>query len=280
MNDPLSIPRYALFGETSAFPDVLHIERFKDRAAGYEWVINPHRHDEIHQFFMMIDGKSRTRIDDRLIPFSAGEFLYIPARIVHEFAFEPGSDGFVLSFPAPLLAELARASSDIRAALTQPLHGRTPDGLTAQLTALQQTHRSTSRFRPQKLASLAQLVLIAIAEQAEQSTGANAAKLTRLNALISEHLHESWQVKDYAAALAITAGQLSRITRAAAGTGAQAYIESQIMAEAARMLAFTQIPVAEVGFQTGFQDPAYFARRFRKHHDASPTDYRRRYFSR
>jgi AraC family transcriptional regulator, transcriptional activator of pobA len=87
---------------------------------------------------------------------------------------------------------------------------------------------------------------------------------------------DGWGAADYAAALAMTPGQLSRICRAAAGTGAAAYIETATLTEACRLLAFTRMPVAEVGYRLGYADPSYFSRRFRARLSETPTDYRAR----
>jgi AraC family transcriptional regulator, transcriptional activator of pobA len=35
-----SIPSWQLYGEVSAFPDILHVERVIDRAAGLDWTIS------------------------------------------------------------------------------------------------------------------------------------------------------------------------------------------------------------------------------------------------
>ena len=57
------IPDFNLFGETSAFPDVVHCERIVDRARLHDWTIAPHRHREMVQVFYMHRGEARARID-------------------------------------------------------------------------------------------------------------------------------------------------------------------------------------------------------------------------
>lgn len=95
--------------------------------------------------------------------------------------------------------------------------------------------------------------------------------------LIARHMAEGWGVADYASALSVTAGHLNRICRAATGTSAGRHIEIAVMTEASRLLAFTQLPVTEVGYRLGFDDPSYFSRRFRALRGEAPSDYRRRF---
>ncbi|MEF9606167.1 helix-turn-helix transcriptional regulator, partial [Paracoccus sp. PXZ] len=78
-------------------------------------------------------------------------------------------------------------------------------------------------------------------------------------------------------ALSITPGHLNRICRAATGESASRHIEKAVMTEASRLLAFTRLSVAEIGYRLGFSDPSYFSRRFRVMTGQSPTTYRDRF---
>ncbi|MEY8841909.1 helix-turn-helix transcriptional regulator, partial [Cribrihabitans sp. XS_ASV171] len=99
-------------------------------------------------------------------------------------------------------------------------------------------------------------------------------RLAQFDTLIARHMSEGWTASDYAAALSITAGHLSRLCRTATGRGATAYIEQARIEEACRLLAFTRLPVSEIGFRLGFADPSYFSKRFRNARDQTPSAYR------
>ena len=55
-----------------------------------------------------------------------------------------------------------------------------------------------------------------------------------------------------------------------------AFLETAAMTEACRLIAFTRLPVAEVGYRLGYTDPPYFSRRFRARMGESPSAYRAR----
>lgn len=76
-----------------------------------------------------------------------------------------------------------------------------------------------------------------------------------------------------------TPGHLNRLCQAALGTSASRHIEALTMTEARRLLAFTRLTVAEVGYRLGFADPSYFSRRFRAETGESPSAYRARFNS-
>ena len=123
---------------------------------------------------------------------------------------------------------------------------------------------------------MANALLACIAETSEAaSTDARSQdRLSRLTALVRQHMAEGWSVSDYADALSVSAGHLSRLCRAATGAGAQSFIERVILDEACRYLVFTDLPVAEIGYRTGFSDPGYFSKRFRAAMGTAPRSYR------
>ena len=59
------IPVWHLYGENSAFPDVLQIETITDRAEGLDWQIAPHQH--LHQFFLLQEGAARIVLDGQIL---------------------------------------------------------------------------------------------------------------------------------------------------------------------------------------------------------------------
>ncbi|WP_112323601.1 helix-turn-helix domain-containing protein [Oceanibium sediminis] len=276
MPRPAAIPDFTLFGETGAFPDVVHCERIRDRASGHGWVITPHRHSQMVQVFLLESGHAEAQLDDRVIRIGPGTVLYIPAQTVHGFAFAPGTEGFVMSFPLPLLGGILSANPDVGASLAAPIGGMAGPRLVASAALLADTLAGTATYRATAAIGLAQAMLAAVAElgapPGTPETGAG--HLRQLEALMKAHMGDGWRPGDYAAALSISTGHLSRLCRAAAGVGANAYIERATMTEASRLLAFTRLPVAVIGYRLGFADPAYFSRRFRVVQGLTPTAYR------
>ena len=281
MDDENRIPVFSLFGETGAFPDVVHCERIRDRAQGHGWVIAPHRHSQMTQLFYIEEGSAETKVDARSLSLGSGEFLYLPIHTVHSFEFSPGTEGLVLSFPLPILASIGPAREDLSGWLSAPITGRAEGPLVDLIGHLVRRLGGAAPFRSQSVIGLAHAILAEVAEaglsdRASRNSSATE-RLQRLDALIARHLADNWRPGDYAAALSITTGQLSRICRQERGLSAGAYIEAAVMTEACRLLAFTRMPVAEVGYRTGFADPSHFSRRFRLSQGETPSDYRARF---
>lgn len=275
------IPVFSLFGETGAFPDVVHCERIRDRAQGHGWKITAHRHSQMTQLLLIEEGEAQAMVDSRRLVLTVGDFLYLPIHAVHAFEFSQGADGSVLSFPLPLLASIGPAADELRRALSKPVTGQADPSLIDLAGRLVSRLGGSGPFRSASVMGLAQAVLADVAESGlsdvAASDGSAGRRLQRLDALIASHLADNWRPGDYAKALSITTGQLSRICRKERSMSAGDYIEATIMTEACRLLAFTRMPVAEVGYRTGFADPSHFSRRFRHFQGETPSNYRMRF---
>lgn len=278
MTPETAIPAFNLFGETGAFPDVIHCERIWERARLHDWTISAHRHHDMAQLFVMDRGRAQVQLDDRALCMEDGWLLFVPVRFVHGFRFRRGAEGLVLSFPQPVLGPLAAGSADPGRALAQPFAGRGDATVTALCGEILAAFGGVAPFRTGLLIALTHALLIAVARLAVQA-GQTQQPLSRrrmgdLDRLIQAHMADGWGPADYARALSVTPGHLNRICRAALGISASAHIERATMTEARRLLAFTRLSVAEVGYRLGFGDPSYFSRRFRAVAGQSPTVYR------
>ncbi len=275
------IPVFNLFGETGAFPDVVHCERIRDRARLHDWEIAPHRHREMAQVFYMEQGAARARLDGREIPLDDGIFLFVPAQVVHGFAFRQGAEGLVLSFPLTLVSGLAGASAGLGARLSRAFAARADERAAALMRQIADAFAGHGTFRAPLLAGLAQALLAVVAEAGDRAAAETQPlaqrRMIAFDTLLAEHLADGWSAADFASALAMSPGHLNRICRAATGASVSRHIETARMTEARRLLAFTRLPVAEIGYRLGFSDPPYFSRRFRAVTGETPSDYRERF---
>lgn len=279
MNETSHIPAFNLFGETSAFPDVIHCERIFDRARLHGWKISPHRHHQMAQVFHIETGFAQVTLDGSESTLKNGEFLYVPPKIVHGFTFDKGTEGLVLSLPSPVVQRLGPQSQPLTAWLNSTHHTPLSDTARGLLSQLALFHDKSGIFRAQRLVALSHALLVTLAEDSAQIDTPDqdqTRQMQQLDALIADHMTEGWSATDYARALHMTAGHLNRIVRRDSGVTLTEYLETAVMTEACRHLAFTRLPVAEVGYRLGYSDPPYFSRRFRARMGETPTAYRAR----
>ncbi|GAA2635296.1 AraC family transcriptional regulator [Streptomyces axinellae] len=93
-------------------------------------------------------------------------------------------------------------------------------------------------------------------------------------AAVEEHFTDWHHVADYARALGYDVRTLTRATRAAAGTGAKAFLDQRILLEAKRLLAHTDLPVGGCARRLGFPDAGNFTTFFRRQARTPPAAWR------
>ena len=273
------IPVWQLYGENSPFPDLLHIERVVDRAAGLDWQIVPHRHLHLHQVFLILSGQLKLTIDGTTAPSDPPVFMNIPRGVVHGFTFAAGTEGYVLTLPAADFPELFAPGAETLAALDRPCVGKVPPGLAADFAAIAALHDRQDPLRRLRLRAAALALCCAVAEAAGAAGSTpqgDDPRILRFEVLVRSHLAQNWPLSDYARTLGLSERHLRRLCLESTGLSAHAFVEAIRLREACRLLAYTRMRVQEVGFALGFDDPAYFARTFRRGMGMAPGDYRAR----
>ena len=86
--------------------------------------------------------------------------------------------------------------------------------------------------------------------------------------------HPFGKVSEYAAELSVTPSHLNRAVKSETGRSAGEWVENARLSLARTLLHDHSIPISEISYKLGFEDPAYFSRFFRKLIGMSPTDFR------
>jgi two-component system response regulator YesN len=84
------------------------------------------------------------------------------------------------------------------------------------------------------------------------------------------------QLKEVAAAVHVSPSHLAHLLRTHVGASYVKYMTLLRMEEGKRLLAETDLKVAAIAVQAGYDDPAYFYRVFRREVGVTPSQYRRR----
>ena len=272
------IPSWNLFGEDRLFPDVLHVERIRDRAAGFDWTITPHRHPHLHQFLLLLSGDVLIAIDGETFTPASPVLLSVPSGAVHGFRFSIGTEGYVVTIPVATLTDLLGSGTEEGRRLRSARLVVPPATFHGAFERLYTEHRGRHVARAKMLtAQITQIaceVLRFMPRPILGDVGAMDPRVARLIDLLAVDGPAKRSVEDYAAQLNLSSRHLARLCVAAVGATPAALIEAATMHEARRLLAYTRAPIAEIGLGLGFEDASYFSRAFRRHVGRSPRDYR------
>ncbi len=269
----------------------VHYEGFEKLADFFGRNMPVHRHDRFFQVHLVMSGVVRVYLDDRLYVVEGPMFFVTPPTIPHAFVTETGSTGHVLTVRQQLVwshFEGMQAGS-LRGCIDQPLcvaldREAQPSRELMTLFALIATefadvHRSG---RELALQALTRLLFVHLLRYADQNQPAQAIRkdeigiFHRFNELIEAHYQEHWTLDRYAGKLNISESRLNDICRRLSDLPSKRLVHDRVVQEAKRLLMFTDHSVTEIAYTLGFNDPAYFARFFRRATAMTASEYRQR----
>jgi len=285
-----AIPAYFLYGEALQAPDerLVHIETIAGRSKLHKWTIRAHRHRDLHQVLLIRRGSTEVHLESESRLFRSPTAIVVPPGAVHSFEFEPGTEGFVISFARGLVRELAAASPALIETLDRPL-ARSLDRRALDATdswalaemLLREFGRSAPgrhvALRGMLGALLANLVRLAGTVTSQEAAPLPAReRVARFRESLERHFRTHMSVAAYAAELGASEPTLRRACLAVVGETPLEMLQLRLLIEAERQLRYTSMPVAQVAFYLGFDDPAYFSRFFMRRMGLAPRAFRTR----
>lgn len=283
------VPAYFLYGERLQAPDerLVHVETIAARSKLHDWTIRPHRHRDLHQLILGSRGSVAARLDGRSAALAAPLAIVIPPGVVHSFSFQPDTVGLVISFAASLAVELSAAGRGLLEFLERPA------ALSLNRAAAQATDlwtlgdllaREFARSAPGRHAALRGLLgaLLAnvlrlmsdVTSAPGQENPAARELVASFRRLVERQFRDHAPVLKYAAALCTSEPTLRRACLAVTGQTPVELLHLRLLVEAERQLRYTSMPVTQVAYHLGFEDPAYFSRFFSRRMGLSPRAFR------
>jgi AraC family transcriptional activator of pobA len=143
--------------------------------------------------------------------------------------------------------------------------------LGATMTRLLEDYRAGISSTLAALLAVAFNDIALLAQNGAEATSHESAGLaTSFRRLVDQHFRENWTISQYLDALGTTPHLLTKSVRRTYGRAPKSLIEDRRLVEAKRLLLFTVRSVEDVGYEIGFQDPAYFSRFFRQKTGSPP----------
>jgi AraC-like DNA-binding protein/quercetin dioxygenase-like cupin family protein len=264
----------------------------------------PQQSNDYFQTLLILSGRRIQHLGLRDIEASRGHILFMPPGVPHGATIKTRNVGLTISFNLPFLRpELpidAMAAWDQSSTLqTVPellpfvgqltLNLRCNKQLTSRLCTM--GAELEARANSPSLGALTfakaqlSLLLLEVVQAFEQPLVAAAAhsqrgittsnRIDELLAFLREHLSQRISINDAASHLHCSCSCLAtRIRRVTGKTFSELLFETRLL-RAKELLLYSDHRISEIAYSCGFDDHAYFSRRFRQLIGASPVDYRR-----
>jgi AraC family transcriptional activator of pobA len=249
----------------------------------------PHRHD-YHELIWGRQGSGLHRVDGRASPVTARTLTVIGRGQIHVFERGEHLSGAVVRIGEELLDDQGAAAlrGSWSPGASAPPSVPVPAGEVDRLQALIEMLAAESARPPDGRSLDAERHLVAVlllwlerwqdATRTERHDGGDPATLLyrRFIGMLERDFARHGDAAHYADELRVPQAALTRALTAATGHGTKELVTERRMLEAERLLRFSELTVGELAFRSGFSDPLYFSRAFKRRHGVSPTEYRAR----
>jgi AraC-like DNA-binding protein len=284
----LSPPRTVDFLRTKYGRELLLDAGYVSRYAGFEQGGRPHAL-AFHDILLVTRGRGRFALDGEVHAVSPGVVFFSRPGDLRQWRLR-AVDGACVFFTEDFVAD---AFADPRF-LDQFAYFRAerPSGaLTLGQTARRQylerfavMQREIAALRddaPHALRAVLYEILVLLNRLYAARFGAapppaRSALLERFRSQVEHDFRRRHRLADYAGGLGVSPGHLSALCRSRLRLSAGAVIRQRIALEAKRLLLYGDLKAAQVGEHLGFEDPAYFARFFRREVGTAPSTFRAR----
>jgi AraC family transcriptional regulator, 4-hydroxyphenylacetate 3-monooxygenase operon regulatory protein len=251
-----------------------------------------HRHAQFVQIHYIADGDVDFHIDDKVYQVKAPCCFVTPAASPHSFRIDDNATGHVLTVHQSIVRQL------LHDGLQQEMGNEQISAMGIEFASLaSQEHQQwrlilltfehlASEWNANKIAkqlsleSLIRLLIIQIVglhpakPTKEQVNNHDVIIFNRFSDLIEEHYKAHWLLPRYLGVMGISDTRLNLICQRIAKHSPKKLIHNRLLLEIKRMLAFTKISINDICYQTGFSDPAYFSRFFKKNTGQTALAYR------
>lgn len=260
------------FGTVLGDTQAIRINRLESRLSPL--VPFPHRHAFYH-LVLTTSGSGWHEIDFHRYPVAPHQVYWMNPGQVHSWQLSDTSRGYVIEFEDKSILQnlqntknhidLSQFSSESRKRFLQLLD---------LMMEEYETQRPQSEIYLKHLLILLILDLSRLGFLSSQRPKNLDPILDRFQALIEIHFKKAHRVSFYAKQLKTTEKALTMRVSRALGKSARTVIQERCLLESKRLLAYSNLSIAQIAFELGFEDPNYFSRFFREKCRQTPVSFR------
>lgn len=270
--------------------EILPLESLFKR--GLESILESPQRVHFYHIFLFTHGTGHHIIDFTQYEYDDATILLVAKGQVQQFQINPANKGFIVIFTSEFLYENATELN-----LFHSLHifehalfaprirlSANQQGMLRRLSMIIQHEyqKPPDELSREILRHLLRVMLLQI--ERIQGTSAISQRVAphyqdfvAFRRLVERDLGKSRSVRYYARQLAVSPKKLNELTRLVLNKAAKNFIEEQVILEAQRLLAQGDMPIKEIAYQLGFNDPTNLVKFFKRHTRISPSAFRKQF---
>ncbi len=280
-----SVPLIPLkdFGSSPFLENGIFVEAFEECVSIRHKRMEVHRHDYVELF--LLQGRGSVLVDFENCPLSGRSLIVIGPGRVHAWQAN-AMTGLYIAFtqeffdgagpPPSTLFDYPFMFAD---ELSSVIHLKPNQGAQAQglFRDINSEFEKPEKLAVEMIRGQLRLLMVHLARlYAARSPALFAAVslVRRFRQAVERSFRASTSVRDYAQSLGVTTSHLNESLRLETGSTPGELIRTRLLLEAKRLLLHSELTMAEIGYELGFQDPSYFSRFIRRELKTSPAEHR------
>lgn len=282
------VPSYGLYGEPlQSGPLLMHIEPIETRSRAFNWEIEVHLHQNLHQILWLSSGQMQAQVNGHRRLLAGPTAIVVPAHAVHSFSPAETAQGYVLTMRLEFFhCSESKVASEVfkrlcaapgLISLAGPAHAAADvDALIGVLMREYQTGHERNDLVMDRLTKAICLLLARHELEAlgDRDKADGSAELAPFLTLVDRYFATDLSLAEYAAHLNCHEERLIRLVRKGTGKTPMQLVHERRLREACHRLSHVAAPVSEISQDLGFSDVAYFCRFFKKNIGCTPSQYR------
>jgi AraC family transcriptional regulator, transcriptional activator of pobA len=282
------IKNFGLYGReaSTVAAEFIHLVSIDSSCRKHNWVIKPHFHSKLYQFFFIESGQGKFVFNEKTRHFSDKTLIIMPENNLHGFEFSEDTIGFTLSVSSHIVNKIIGLDKELAYEINR-VRLINLNNNTLEFDSLMTTINSMQRELAQKeekielaLEVLIGLLMIKIYRLRDKVGKEYIESSRELNyymafmKAVKNGVPTNKSIDDFTKTLGISKTHLNRVCQTIVGEPTKQVIANYLINEAMILLAHTDMTISEIAHQLDFKDVSYFCRFFKKQTNASPARFR------
>jgi AraC-like DNA-binding protein len=271
------------FGSSPFLEHGIFVEAFEECVSIRQKRMEVHRHDYVEVF--LLQGQGSALIDFENCPLSGRSLVAIGPGRVHAWQANKMT-GLYIAFtqeffdgagppPSALFDYPFIFEGELSAVLhLKPGQGAKAQGLFRDINCEFKNHEKLAVEIIRHQLRLLMVHLSRLYAATSPAPFAAVGLVRRFHQAVERSFRASTSVREYARGLSVTTSHLNESLRLETGLTARDLIQARLVLEAKRLLLHSEMTMAEIGYELGFEDPSYFSRFIRRELKTNPTEFR------
>jgi AraC family transcriptional regulator, transcriptional activator of pobA len=282
------IKNFGLYGReaSTVAPEFVHLVSIDSSCRKHNWVIKPHFHSKLYQFFFIESGQGKFIFNEKSRYFSDKTLIIMPENNLHGFEFSENTVGYTLSVSSHIINKIIGADKELAFEINR-VRLINLNEYTDKFDSIMITFNSIKRELTLKedktdlvldiLISLLMVKIYRLRDNLGKEYVGSSRELMYYKDFmknIKNAVPTNRSIEDFTKELGISKTHLNRVCQTIAGASTNQVIANYLIKEAMILLTHTDMTVSEIANHLDFKDVSYFCRFFKKQTTISPARFR------